>query len=106
MIDSMTRPLSIPTEQDANRRLGQHLLAVVRAQDVVIPAHRRVPRTVAEMRARLDKRMADDACPLCGRWSCTGSDCPPASVVPALAVTVAASGGGRRFRCGGSGVAR
>ncbi|MGW1044787.1 hypothetical protein [Streptomyces sp. NPDC002547] len=100
----MTRPLPATTEQDANRRLGRHLLAVVRAQDAVIPAHRRVPRTVAEMRARL-ARMADDACPLCGRWSCTGADCPP-SVAPAPATTPAttpatASGGGQCSRCGG-----
>lgn len=65
----MTRTPVATAEQDANRRLGQHLLAVVRAQDAAIPAHRRAPRTVAEMRARL-ARAADDACPLCGYWTC------------------------------------
>ncbi|MEU0060401.1 hypothetical protein [Streptomyces sp. NPDC006334] len=49
----MTRTRPAAAEQDADRRLGQHLLAVVRAQDAAIPAHRRAPRTVAEMRARL-----------------------------------------------------
>ncbi|MEU5599200.1 hypothetical protein [Streptomyces sp. NPDC020298] len=39
--------------QDACRRLGEHLLTVVREQDARIPAERRAPRTVAEMRARL-----------------------------------------------------
>ncbi|MEV0185832.1 hypothetical protein AB0I54_42190 [Streptomyces sp. NPDC050625] len=53
MIDSMTRPRPAPAGQDANRRLGAHLLDVVRGQDAVIPAERRAPRTVAEMRARL-----------------------------------------------------
>ncbi|MER7841812.1 hypothetical protein ABTY98_39485 [Streptomyces sp. NPDC096040] len=46
----MTRTI---TTDEAPRRLGQHLLAVVREQDARIPAGRRVPRTVAEMRARL-----------------------------------------------------
>ncbi|MER6466433.1 hypothetical protein ABT278_39030 [Streptomyces sp. NPDC001228] len=50
MADSMSRTI---TTDEANRRLGQHLLAVVRQQDARIPAHRRAPRTVAEMRARL-----------------------------------------------------
>ncbi|MFF9914809.1 hypothetical protein [Streptomyces sp. NPDC013457] len=26
--------------------------------------------------------MADDACPLCLRWGCNGTDCPPAAVIP------------------------
>ncbi|WP_432095671.1 hypothetical protein [Streptomyces sp. bgisy100] len=30
--------------------------------------------------------MADDACTVCGRWSCTGGDCPP-SATPAPAAT-------------------
>ncbi|MGY4928541.1 hypothetical protein [Streptomyces sp. 900105755] len=50
MADSMT---CTATADQANRRLGQHLLAVVREQDARIPAERRAPRTVAEMRARL-----------------------------------------------------
>ncbi|MFF9025680.1 hypothetical protein [Streptomyces eurythermus] len=52
--------------------LGEHLLAVVRAQDAAIPASRRVPRTVAEMRARLTTLTEDeqDACPMCGYWQC------------------------------------
>ncbi|GAA3140185.1 hypothetical protein [Streptomyces echinatus] len=52
--------------------LGAHLLAVVRAQDAAIPADRRAPRTVAEMRARLTALTEDeqDACGLCGYWQC------------------------------------
>ncbi|MGW1534465.1 hypothetical protein [Streptomyces aureus] len=46
----MTRTI---TPDDAHRRLGQHLLAVVREQDDRIPYGRRAPRTLAEMRARL-----------------------------------------------------
>ncbi|QKZ18621.1 hypothetical protein [Streptomyces chartreusis] len=71
----MTRRQPAPADQDdANRRLGQHLLAVVREQDARIPAGRRAPRTVAEMRARLAAVALDDpeqdACGLCGYWTC------------------------------------
>ncbi|SEF18996.1 hypothetical protein [Streptomyces sp. Ag109_O5-10] len=73
MADSMTRTI---TTDEANRRLGQHLLAVVREQDARIPAERRAPRTVAEMRARLAAVALDDseqdACGLCGRWTLCG----------------------------------
>ncbi|MGW2964958.1 hypothetical protein ACWDGI_41835 [Streptomyces sp. NPDC001220] len=69
----MTRTRPAPADQDANRRLGEHLLAVVREQDARIPAGRRAPRTVAEMRARLAALNLDDteqdACGMCGRWS-------------------------------------
>ncbi|MEU5314424.1 hypothetical protein [Streptomyces sp. NPDC021562] len=76
MIDSMSRTRPAPAAPDANRRLGQHLLAVVREQDARIPAERRAPRTVAEMRARLAAVALDDveqgACGLCGRWTPCG----------------------------------
>lgn len=109
MIDSMTRPHPRPADGDAARRLGQHLLAVVRAQDARIPADRRVPRTAAEMRARLAERtaqtvtMRDDACPLCLRWSCNGTDCPPSSAAPAqMAVPAPAGASGQCSECGGT----
>ncbi|MFG2637945.1 hypothetical protein ACGFX8_29655 [Streptomyces sp. NPDC048362] len=52
--------------------LGDHLLAVVRAQDAAIHAHRRAPRTLGEMRARLAALTEDeqDACGVCGHWKC------------------------------------
>ncbi|GGP32365.1 hypothetical protein GCM10018980_68610 [Streptomyces capoamus] len=54
--------------------LGTYLLAAVRAQDVAIPARRRAPRTVAEMRARLTAATLpdgeSDSCPVCGYWRC------------------------------------
>ncbi|MFE9387561.1 hypothetical protein ACFYMO_30730 [Streptomyces sp. NPDC007025] len=53
---SIAHPFTPP--DDANRRIGRHLLDVVRAQDERIPAERRAPRTVAEMRARLASREA------------------------------------------------
>ncbi|MFJ4633589.1 hypothetical protein [Streptomyces sp. NPDC088847] len=66
------RPTAAGPDDDASRRLGQHLLDVVRRQDAAIPADRRVPRTVAEMRARLEAAGAaqDDVCPMCERWRC------------------------------------
>ncbi|MBQ0855718.1 hypothetical protein J8N05_47040 (plasmid) [Streptomyces sp. BH-SS-21] len=70
---------------EANRRLGQHLLDVVRRQDAAIPAERRARRTVAEMRTRLAERMADDACGVCGFWRCRcgGQSTAAARPVPA-----------------------
>jgi len=57
---SMTHTPTAPVGagDDAHRRLGRHLLDVVRTQDAAIPAERRAPRTAAEMRARLQERGA------------------------------------------------
>ncbi|MFG2351991.1 hypothetical protein [Streptomyces phaeochromogenes] len=70
-IMARTRPDTAGTE-DANRRLGAHLLDVVRRQDAAIPADRRAPRTVAQMRARLAAAVAaqEDVCPMCEYWQC------------------------------------
>jgi DnaJ-class molecular chaperone len=46
--------------------LGAHLLDVVRRQDAAIPAERRAPRTVAEMRARQIAASGQQACGSCG----------------------------------------
>ncbi|MFF6852775.1 hypothetical protein [Streptomyces antimycoticus] len=35
--------------------------------------------------------MADDACPLCGKWSCDPSKCPPASAAPAPVLATASA---------------
>ncbi|MEV6533659.1 hypothetical protein AB0M86_29375 [Streptomyces sp. NPDC051639] len=51
---------------DANHQLGAHLLDVVRRQDAAIPAARRAPRTVAEMRARLIGASGQQSCGSCG----------------------------------------
>ncbi|MGW1270087.1 hypothetical protein [Streptomyces sp. NPDC002491] len=80
----MTRTRPVTAEQDAHRRLGQHLLDVVRRQDAAIPADRRAPRTVAEMRARLAQAGAvrqDDVCPVCEYWTCRCSTGAAAGVV-------------------------
>ncbi|MFJ3497831.1 hypothetical protein ACIPPJ_30160 [Streptomyces sp. NPDC086091] len=77
------RPARHPRSTAADLALGAHLLAAVRAQDAALPAHRRAPRTLAEMTARLDQAAAaaavssglyeeeQDACGLCGNWKCT-----------------------------------
>lgn len=65
MIDSMTRTRPVPAEQDAHRRLGAHLLDVVRRQDARIPADRRAPRTVAEMRLRQIEASGQQPCGTC-----------------------------------------
>ncbi|WP_333737270.1 hypothetical protein [Streptomyces sp. IBSBF 2806] len=80
----MTRTRPVPAEQDANHRLGKHLLDVVRSQDAAIPADRRAPRTVAEMRARLATvgTAQNDVCPLCEYWTCR---CPRGAAASAVA---------------------
>ncbi|WP_459740936.1 hypothetical protein [Streptomyces sp. E-15] len=67
------RPVRRPRDVEPGAALGAHLLAVVRAQDAVIPADRRAPRTAAEMRARLAGLYEDesDSCGVCGNWKCT-----------------------------------
>ncbi|MER6433197.1 hypothetical protein ABT272_36565 [Streptomyces sp900105245] len=74
-INSHRTPRPVPAHSqglEPAAALGAHLLAVVRAQDGVIPAERRAPRTVAEMRVRLTGLTEDeqDACGLCGFWQC------------------------------------
>ncbi|MFF4442861.1 hypothetical protein [Streptomyces sp. NPDC001621] len=66
------RPARSSHDAEPGAALGAHLLAVVRAQDAAIPAERRAPRTLAEMRARLAALTEDeqDACGLCGFWQC------------------------------------
>ncbi|MFE2383172.1 hypothetical protein [Streptomyces misionensis] len=67
------RPARRPRRTEPHLALGAHLLAAVRAQDAAIPAERRAPRTVSEMRARLAGLYEEeqDACGLCGNWTCT-----------------------------------
>ncbi|MEU7377190.1 hypothetical protein [Streptomyces albidoflavus] len=100
-----------PDETEGQQRLGRYLRRVIRQQDAAIPAHRRAPRTLAEMQARLGvaqpgyerqpvlvlhrPTMQDDACPLCLRWNCNPANCPPAGVAPANA---------RSARCGSCGL--
>ncbi|MGY4965103.1 hypothetical protein [Streptomyces sp. 900105245] len=66
------RPARSSHNAEPGAALGAHLLAVVRAQDTAIPAERRAPRELAEMRARLAALTEDeqDACGLCGFWQC------------------------------------
>ncbi|MFF9733583.1 hypothetical protein ACF1GX_29650 [Streptomyces albidoflavus] len=104
----------MPDETEGQQRLGEHLRRVIRQQDAAIPTHRRVPRTLAEMKARQIRlgaaqpgferqpvlvlhrpTMQDDACPLCLRWNCDPKNCPPAGITP-LATRRAGNGGDRR----------
>ncbi|MEV6461477.1 hypothetical protein [Streptomyces albidoflavus] len=100
-----------PDETEGQQRLGRHLRRVIRQQDAAIPAHRRAPRTLAEMKARLGTvqpgferqpvlvlhrpTMQGDACPLCLRWNCDPKNCPPAGS-SSLATRLAGNGGDRR----------
>jgi rubredoxin len=80
---------------------------MVRESDARIPAERRARRTLQEMLPGYERQpvlilhrpvMADDACPLCLRWNCDPSNCPPAASAPAPA---AADGGMQCDVCGG-----
>jgi hypothetical protein len=88
---SMTRSRLAAAVPDAEQSLGRHLLDVVHRQDAVIPADRRAPRTVAEMRARLAAvalyEEEQDACGLCGNWICTCGTPKQAAGLAGSAVT-------------------
>ncbi|MDO0929730.1 hypothetical protein QQY24_31900 [Streptomyces sp. TG1A-8] len=90
-----------PHRADPAAALGAHLLAAVHTQDAVIPAHRRAPRTLAQMRTRLAAvaiyEEDDDACGVCGFWQCR---CGQARTSPAPA-RAHASAGGQCSECGG-----
>ncbi|MEU9057110.1 hypothetical protein AB0D37_43230 [Streptomyces sp. NPDC048384] len=101
------RPAMTPPEK-AHQRTGQFLARMVREADARVPDDRRVRRTLQEMPPGYDRQpvlvlhrptMANDACPLCLRWNCGGSDCPPSSAAPAAAPT-AESGDGQCNQCG------
>jgi hypothetical protein len=86
----MTRPaprLAVRVRTDAERRLGEYLLRMVREQDARIPYERRAPRTLADMQAR----MANDACGLCGYWRCR---CGEQTSSPSTTATAPRTGSG------------
>ncbi|WP_206308772.1 hypothetical protein [Streptomyces sp. A1136] len=74
-------------ETDSLHQLGTLLLTMAERDDARIPAGRRARRTLAEMAPNyvrppllffnLPVRAADDACGLCGFWTCR---CPAAAV--------------------------
>ncbi|MFJ2202378.1 hypothetical protein [Streptomyces violaceusniger] len=67
-----------PYPAGRGHQLGDLLARMVREADSRILAERRVRRT-------LQHRPTMDMCPLCERFNCSGSDCPPPSVAPAPA---------------------
>ncbi|NJP74668.1 hypothetical protein HCJ99_28255 [Streptomyces sp. C1-2] len=107
----MTRPAAPTTDAvtGSDHQLGQLLARMVREADARIPQERRARRTLQEMMPGYERQpvlvlarpvMADDACPLCGRWNCDPATCPPSSAAP-LSTAVTASGEGQCSRCGG-----
>ncbi|MFG2841104.1 hypothetical protein ACGFYE_39710 [Streptomyces zaomyceticus] len=101
---SMTRPLPAP-----GHRPTQQLLDRMRAEGDARAkrAGRRARRTLQEMEPGYVRQpvlilhrpvMADDICPACERWGCTGTNCPPS----ALAITTTPqSTSGQCSSCGG-----
>lgn len=99
-----------PCATVADRQLGGLLARMVREADARVPAERRARRTLQEMAPGYERQpvltlyrpvMADDACPVCARWSCKGgSDCPPGAVpAPAASVIVPMVTGGGGWQC-------
>ncbi|WEH43983.1 hypothetical protein [Streptomyces sp. AM 2-1-1] len=70
--------------RSAGRRARRTLAAMA-------PGYERQP--VLRLTRFLPMRGAEDSCPVCGRWSCKGSDCPPNSGVALSPVTAGATGG-------------
>ncbi|MEV7003326.1 hypothetical protein AB0N62_37455 [Streptomyces sp. NPDC093982] len=96
-----------PCTAAAHRQLGDLLARMVRKSDARTPAERRTRRTLQEMLPGYERQpvlilhrpaMADDACPLCLRWKCDPSNCPPAASAPAPAT---ADSGMQCDVCGG-----
>ncbi|MEV4044250.1 hypothetical protein [Streptomyces sp. NPDC049744] len=98
-----------PCAPVALRQLGDLLARMAREADSSVPTTRRARRTLQEMLPGYERQpvltlhrpvMADDACPLCGRWNCDPSTCPPSGVAPAPAPATPRSSM-QCDRCGG-----
>ncbi|MEV7084172.1 hypothetical protein AB0N88_37425 [Streptomyces sp. NPDC093516] len=104
-----------PCPAAAHRQLGVLLARMVREADARVPEGRRARRTLQEMAPgyqrqpvlTLHRSVMAEACPLCLRWNCKGSDCPPSGAAPAptaptaSAVPVVTGGGWQCDQCGG-----
>jgi hypothetical protein len=96
----MSSVATLTPATDHGRELGALLARMARQADARIPAERRTRRTLQEMMPGYQRQPVlvlhrpemNDACPLCGRWSCTGVCKPyPANVPsPARATCTAA----------------
>ncbi|MFJ9810730.1 hypothetical protein ACIRTB_21135 [Streptomyces sp. NPDC101158] len=97
----------------STRRLAlllDHMVAEGDARAEALGRHAR--RTLQEMAPGYTRQpvltlhgpqMADDSCPLCTRWGCDGTNCPPgaAGPTPTNATTAPhAAGGGQCQNCG------
>ncbi len=103
----MTRAVVLPAEP-AHHYLGTLLTRMVREADARIPDGRRARRTLQEMQPGYERQpvltlyrpeMAEDACPLCGRWNCDPTQCPSVAPAPALAPDIAPATGSGEGQC-------
>jgi hypothetical protein len=84
--------------EQANRQLAVLLARLVREADDWVPDEVRARRTLQEMVPGYERQPVlvlhrpemNDACPLCGRWSCTGK-CAPYPGATGGAITKAVS---------------
>ncbi|WP_224297383.1 hypothetical protein [Streptomyces olivaceus] len=86
----MTRPAPSATVA-ADRQLGDLLARMARETDSRVPTERRARRTLQEMAPGYERQpvlvlhrpvMGDGWCPLCERYNCDPSKCPPSGVAP------------------------
>jgi hypothetical protein len=78
---------------DRNRELGVLLARMARQADDRVPAERRTRRTLQDMMPSFERQPIlvlhrpemNDACPLCGQWSCRGVCKPYPGNAPATA---------------------
>ncbi|MGW4855331.1 hypothetical protein ACWEPZ_29315 [Streptomyces sp. NPDC004288] len=99
---SMTRPLPAPGDRPTEQLLAR---MVAEGDARAERAGRTVRRTLQEMAPGYVRQpvlllnrpaMRDDACAVCARWSCDGTNCLPAAAAPS---TVRA-GAGQCSHCG------
>lgn len=102
---SMTRPLPTPGYRPPTEQLLDRMRAEGDARAAL--AGRRARRTLQEMDPGYVRQpiltlhrpaMADDACPVCTRWRCNGTDCPPAALASTKTPQCTS---GQCSRCGG-----
>ncbi|MFJ4276151.1 hypothetical protein ACIP29_37045 [Streptomyces coelicoflavus] len=99
-----------PCPSVAHRQLGDLLARMVGEADSRVPTERRARRTLQEMLPGYERQpvlilhrpvMANDACPLCGRWNCDPATCPPSGIAPTPAPATPRSAM-QCDRCGGT----
>ncbi|MFB7867714.1 hypothetical protein [Streptomyces sp. NPDC056069] len=113
MISMACTPPAPSTEAPSRwstRRLALQLDRMVAEGDARAEAlGRRTRRTLQEMAPGYTRQpvltlhgpqMADDSCPLCTRWACDGTNCPPGAAPASATILRPVQSGGQCSNCG------